>query len=61
MVESIQDLLHKVRKQTVNPDVARIHAEVASGPTPARKVVTRAIRGITVGRKIPDSSAAPPS
>src|SRR5919202_567494 len=58
MLESLEDLLHRVRKQTVNPDVARIHAEVAGGPTPARKVVTRAIRGVTVGRKIADVQGA---
>jgi hypothetical protein len=58
MLESLEDLLHRVRKQTVNPDVARIHAEVVGGPTPARKVVTRAIRGVTVGRKIADAQTA---
>jgi hypothetical protein len=57
MIEGVQDLLHRVRKQVVDPDVARLHTEVVDQPTPSRKVVTRAIRGITAGRRI----ATPPS
>lgn len=57
MIEGVQDLLHRVRKQVVDPDVARIHTEMTDQPAPARKVVTRAIRGITAGRRV----VAPPS
>jgi hypothetical protein len=57
MVEGVQELLHRVRKQVVDPDVARIHTEMTDQPAAARKVVTRAIRGITAGRRV----VAPPS
>src|SRR5919202_173582 len=52
MVEGVQDLLHRGRKQVVDPDVARIHTEMAEQAAPTRRVVTRAIRGLTAGRRV---------
>jgi hypothetical protein len=56
MLESVDDLLRRVRKQVVEPDVARIHAEVHQPVLARRRQLTGAIR-----LKAPESAGTPGS
>jgi hypothetical protein len=46
---SVDGLIRHVQHQTVSPDVERVHREVA--PVAGLRPLTRAIRGLTVGRQ----------